>query len=255
MPFIKPLLVFKVQPEGYDKDNKDCTGDVTKAPGLSRSELESYDPRCDVAFSKKAWMNKQVCEYDVQRILDSIGDEYILLQLDGYQSYLNAIKKVDGDGHIREVVSPGDCTDLSSTIDQEVGSFVKDVFNTSFRADFQSRPDDWQMGKVSANERRKLFTVWTCDAVAALMKRPDIIRRAFRGTGVGIDVEGKMIDHIRFPGFETYEPPKIDEKHVEELLTEEEIKILEKTELKSQKKKKKRKKEERAENLRKRAKI
>ena len=106
MPFIKPLLVFKAQPEGYDKDNKDWTGDVTKAPGLSRSELESYDPRCDVAFSKKAWMSKQVCEYDVQRILDNIGDEYILLQLDGYESYLNAIKKVDVDGHIRQLVSP-----------------------------------------------------------------------------------------------------------------------------------------------------
>ena len=133
-------------------------------------------------------MSEQVCNYDVQRILDTIGDEHILLQLDGYESYLNAIKKVDVDGHIKEAVSPGDCTDLSSTIEQEVGSFVKDVFNTSFRADVQSRPDDWQMGKVSAKERRKLFTIWTCDAVAALMKRPDIIRRAFRGTCVGIDV-------------------------------------------------------------------
>ena len=43
------------------------------------------------------------------------------------------------------------------------------------------------------------------------MKREDIIRRAFRGTGVGIDIEGKMIAHIQFPGFETYEPPTKDE--------------------------------------------
>ena len=78
------------------------------------------------------------------------------------------------------------------------------------------------------------------------MKRPDIIRRAFRGTGIGTDVEGKMIDHIRFPGFKTYEPPKIDEEHVEELLTKEEIEILEKKEMEFQKKKKKRKKEEKA---------
>ena len=144
---------------------------------------------------------------------------------------------------------------MSSTIDQELGSFVKDEFNASFRADFDSRPDARQMGKVSARERRELFTVWSCDAVAALMKRPDIIRRAFRGTGVGIDVEGKMIDHIPFPGFETYEPPKIDEEHVEELLTKEEAEILEKTEMEFQEKKKKRKKEEKAQELRKRANI
>ena len=52
----------------------------------------------------------------VQRILEEIGDENILLQLDGYESYLNAIKKID-DGHIREVVS-SDYTDLCSTVDQ-----------------------------------------------------------------------------------------------------------------------------------------
>ena len=52
------------------------------------------------------------------------------------------------------------------------------------------------MGK----ERRTLFTKCTCDVVAALMKRADIIRRAFQGTGVGIDIEGKMMTHIRFPG-------------------------------------------------------
>ena len=63
------------------------------------------------------------------------------------------------------------------------------------------------MGKVSAKERRKLFTIWTCDAVNALMKRLDIIRRAFRGTDVGIDIEGKMKKNIRYPGYETYVPP------------------------------------------------
>ena len=63
-------------------------------------------------------MVKQVCEYDVQRILEAIGDENILLQLDGYESYLNAIKKIDVDGHIRKVVTPVDYIDLYSTVDQ-----------------------------------------------------------------------------------------------------------------------------------------
>ena len=110
--------------------------DVTNAPGLSRDEIESYDPQCDVVFSVKAWMGKQVCEYDVQRILDTMGNE--LLQLDGYESYLNSLKKIDVNGQIRKVVSPGDCTDLCSTIDQELGSFVKIHFNDSFKKDFRS---------------------------------------------------------------------------------------------------------------------
>ena len=73
--------MLKAQPEGYDPDDPDWDVDVTKAPGLSKKELKSYDSRCDVAFSTKAWMNKQVCKYDVQRILDAIGDENILFNL------------------------------------------------------------------------------------------------------------------------------------------------------------------------------
>ena len=150
-----------------------------------------------------------------------------LLQLDGYESYLNALKSIDTDGHIKEVVSPGDCTDLYSTIrgycyqrliyllkcmgfflrilfyryyliDQEVGSFIKQHFNKAFRRHFKANPDRWQLGKVPARERRQLFTVWVGDAVDALMERRDIITRAFRCTGVGIDIDGKERDHQRY---------------------------------------------------------
>ena len=71
---------------------------------------------------------------------------------------------------------------------------------------------------------------------------------------MGIDIEGKMIAHIQFPGFETYEPPTKDEEHLDELLTEDEIKELEKAEIEYFKEKNKCKKAERDENMRKRAK-
>ena len=59
------------------------------------------------------------------------------------------------------------------------------------------------------------------------MQRRDIIRRAFRGTGVGIDIDGKMKNFLRFPGFETYVPPEKEEDHIDEVLTEKEIQKLE----------------------------
>ena len=142
---------------------------------------------------------------------------------------------------------------LSSTVDQEIGVLVKKEFNKSFQTDFKARPDDWQLGKVSARERRLLFAKWTCDAVEVLMGRRDIIRRAFRGTGVGIDAEGKMKDHIRFPGF-SYVPPEKDEDHEVADLIEEEIKALEKKEEKLQKQIKKRKLQAKDKAIRERAK-
>ena len=199
-------------------------------------------------------MSEQVCEYDVDYILEKIGDENILLQLDGYESYLNAIKKIDVDGHINEVTNPGDTTDLCSTIDQELGAIIKKDFTATFDENFEEDPDRWIKGEVSARERRRLFTFWTCDAIAKLMSRRDIIRRAFRATGVGIDIDGIMRHHIKFPHFATYVPPEKDEEHNDELLTVAEIDLLAAQEKKFQEELKKKRKKQKDAALRLRAK-
>ena len=63
-----------------------------------------------------------------------------------------------------------------------------------------------------------------------------------------------MIAHIRCPGFETDEPPTKDEEHLDELLTEDEIKELERCEIEYQKQQNKRREGERVENMRERGK-
>ena len=70
------------------------------------------------------------------------------------------------------------------------------------------------------------------------MLRRDIIRRAFRGTWVGIDIQGQEKSHLRIPGFETYEGPDINEENNEELITDDEIKALVQAETKFQEAKK-----------------
>ena len=112
---------------------------------------------------------------------------------------------------------------------------------------------DWEFGRISSSARRLLFATWVCDAVAKLMKRRDIIRRAFRATGVGIDADGKMKHYIRYPGFVSYIPPERDEEHEIEELTEQEIQALEKKEAKLQKRIKKRKQKEKEKAIRERA--
>ena len=53
-----------------------------------------------------------------------------------------------------------------------------------------------------------------------------IITRAFRATGVGIDVDGIEKQHIIFPNFQTYAAPEKSEVHNDEPLTEAEVKAL-----------------------------
>ena len=70
-------------------------------------------------------MGRQQCKWYIKNVLEIIGDDNILLQLDGYKSMLNALETEDKDGHIFELISPGDCTDLCSMPDCSVGTFVK----------------------------------------------------------------------------------------------------------------------------------
>ena len=58
------------------------------------------------------------------------------------------------------------------------------------------------------------------------MSRRNIIRRAFRATGLGIDIDGIMKHHIKFPNFATYIPPEKNEEHNDDLLTKAEVDLL-----------------------------
>ena len=63
-----------------------------------------------------------------------------------------------------------------------------------------------------------------------------------------------MRHFLRFPGFETYQPPTKDEEHIEDILTEKEIEKMEKKEIRFQANQKKRKAKEKENKKRKRAK-
>ena len=80
-----------------------------------------------------------------------------------------------------------------------------------------------------------------------------IITRAFRATGVGIDLDGIERQHIIFPNFQTYVAPQKDEVHNETPLTEAEVKSLADIEQAFQKAQKERLEAERKEATRQRA--
>ena len=66
-------------------------------------------------------MSHQQCRHYVSKVLEELEDgETILMQMDGYESLINAVEDLDTEGQIKELISPGDCTDLCSVIDCEV---------------------------------------------------------------------------------------------------------------------------------------
>jgi hypothetical protein len=226
--FGKPLLIFKAQPEGYSKEDDNWTGDVSVAPGLSKSERERYDPRVDVIYSKKAWMGQQQSEYWVGKCCDLVEEgDFRLMQVDGYKSLLNAFEEVDKDGKFNLLVSPPDCTDLCSVIDSHLGVKVKNQVKKYFQSDFEENCDDWMNGKVSAMERRIRFTKWVADAVQkTLIDRPAAIVKAFQRCGVLIQTDGSDKEKVELPGMLTYKAPVQGEEHVVTPMEKAEVDVM-----------------------------
>ena len=89
------------------------------APYLDEDERDGYDPRVDVIYSNKAWLGRQQCKYAVNKFLEVIGEDCVFFQcdVDGYESFINALESEDMNGHIAELISPSTCTDLCSMPD------------------------------------------------------------------------------------------------------------------------------------------
>ena len=81
---------------------------------MSGNDFSSIIALLNRKISVNAWMGKQQCQWAVRRVLEKIGDEKILLQCDGYESFLNALESEDKKGQIRELISSSQCTDLCS---------------------------------------------------------------------------------------------------------------------------------------------
>ena len=259
-PRFLPVCCFKGQPDGYDEEDSDWEGDVEVAPGLHSTERDGYDERVHVIYSKKAWMGKQQCTWYVNKLLEEVGDDCILLQCDGYESLLNAIESEDKDGKIFELISPGNCSDICSMPDCEVGAFLVRKVNNYFDNDFDLRPNDYVDGKVTAKDLRCKFTHWVADAVADLYENhKPMILRAFQKCGIMIDLDGYDKHKIQVPNFQTYKPPDKEEEYREEPYTEEELKEFEKNEkdwrIQEKKKKQQKRKAEQIKRNLKRAKL
>ena len=145
----------------------------------------------------------------------------------------------DTDGRIAELVTPGDCSDLCSAPDRELGAFIVKAVNSSFDADFESMPNAYVDGKVTARQLRCKFTRWVADAVADLYtNHKAMVRRAFDKCGITIDLDGYDKHKIEFPNFLNYKPPEKDEVFRENPFTEDELKALEAEEVELRKQRK-----------------
>ena len=86
------------------------------------------------------------------------------------------------------------------------------VFNKPFKAaiekmatiHLQENSNDYVTGKISASERRILFTKWVGQAWEELSVNKDMIVRSFEKCGISVPIDGSEDSTIKIEGLEDY---------------------------------------------------
>lgn len=211
---IRPGIIFRLTP-----DPKDCT--IPIDPKIKK-EMGKYDERVLVQYDVKAYACEEVC----LSILDHFEDEcpFVgpwILGLDnwGCQSTKKFQQKA-ADLDILLIYTPEDCTDLCAVTDAGPGNEIKKRMVKYYKNDLESSKErllQWKTGKVSASERRVLYTKWLADAWEDYTtNHQDEITAAFKKCGMYNAIDGNGNHLIKIPRFggeyKIEKPDDFDEK-------------------------------------------
>ncbi len=112
---------------------------------------------------------------------------------------------------LKLVVSPGDCTDLNtSVVDCHIGKYLKDFIREQIKQIHEADPVlNNKIEKSGISCLRVQITHWVATAWKQLCQT-DAIEKAFKKCGLANDIHGKENDKIEVLDLLTYSPPDKD---------------------------------------------
>jgi hypothetical protein len=90
---------------------------------------------------------------------------------------------------------------------------MKHHMRKQFIKHFEQNLDAWQQGKITASERRILYTHWAAEAWVYMKSRQDVITEAFQRCGMLNAIDGSEDNLIAIQGIDG--PYVVDEKMTE----------------------------------------
>ena len=104
------------------------------------------------------------------------------------------------------VYTPENCTDLVAVTDAGLGNEVKKRMVKFYKSDLESSPErlyQWKNGKVSASERRILYTKWLAESWEDFTQNhQDQITKAFKKCGMYNAIDGSENHLIKIPRYD-----------------------------------------------------
>ena len=203
----KPAIIFRLKPKIENEK-------INVREPSQKLRNDNYDERVAVYFDAKAWGTRPVLDAWLEDFHAETRNEPSpkMLQTDNldsqsHQGFQDRAKAKN----IKMVYSPGDCTDVCSVVDKHIGYTVKKYMKKRYIADLNSseaRLTEWKNGKVSAYERRNLYTLWLADGWEYIHRKPGYIMHCFKKCGLYNDMDGKENNLVELKKGFAYRPPK-----------------------------------------------
>ena len=218
---VHPAVIFRGKPYIDDDGNVD-----PRRPKQARlQERRQYHPDVTVYWDVKAYAGCAVSDAwleDFQKQTKHVQKKRCL-GLDHWSPQDNADYHANAKRMgIKLNYTPEDTTHLDAVTDAGPGNEVKKRVVKEYKADLESTPERlnaWKNGKVSASERRILFTHWLAKAWKEYTTEcQDQITKAFKRCGQYNDMQGRENHLVKVQGVPNYEVPDKDSPQLEDPL-------------------------------------
>ena len=166
-----------------------------------------YDKRVTVQFQPKAWCDEAVMNAWITVNWKPVcsGPMHLIADVHRAKKTENILNRLENDCNTEVTFVPGGCTSLIQPLDVVVNKPFKSVIDRLATQHMQERLDDYVNGRISAKERRILFTKWVGQAWEEVSSNgKEMIKRSFTKTRIAVAVDGSQDDQINVEGLEEY---------------------------------------------------
>lgn len=166
-----------------------------------------YDRRVTVQFQPKAWCDESVMKAWIAFNWKPAcsGPMHLIADVHRAQTTENILNKLEKDCNTDITFVPGGCTSLIQPLDVVVNKPFKDRINQLASQHMQENLDSYVKGKISAKERRILFTQWVGQAWEEVSSNEEMVKRSFIKTGIAVAIDGSEDKEINIRGLDNYQ--------------------------------------------------
>ena len=158
-----------------------------------------------MAFQDNAWCDENIMKTWINQQWKPACNGNMMLVMDVHKAQTtNTIKHMLRSCNTEPVLVPPGTTSLVQPVDVVINAPFKAAIEEKATAHLQDNLNDYVTGKISASDRRVLFTKWVGQSWADLSTNQQMTIRSFEKCGISVPIDGSNNAAINIRGLEDY---------------------------------------------------